>query len=551
MLRLVVAVLAVLASDSICRAHGECASQTQNVVVVYDLSAPSADINAARQLAGTLLSGSSQQFWVAVLTYRPTSTVTMLTNFTTSRLVQESIAQGGVAGVPVTGAAGVGLGQALVAAGLLLESASVRSGAKIVVFPSSGSITAGAMSAAQALKAEGHTILASSSFTRSQALVSLPLRDNFFAVAYLNRALMSIRGDAAWAGTCLATAGYHLLTWDTTQLSLSGVQGEFYMAYSNNGGLTVQIRIAPCTATNGCPGIVGVAFTDGTATVQVRRRITADESPQSLVSVNGGAFTASPSSTMSLVTLQRGVAGDGLEHNLDLLQANLGSSSQQTIQVWLGWQMHVRIDSVAAYGQILGLCGLFDGCPSTDLYTRSGTRVRDVSPFAESWRVPLPESLFTSIEDAMFTGGTQATVWPQGALVASGDAASACSTMSGTFQSLCLSESSGTNAPYYASTIEDVHDLDCYVYCAGGLPPLGGAQTCLPLCTNPLDQAARPATTPLDTYDAGNLPPVNLAQVDAQTTVVQMPLGLAGNYTFRSNLANAMCQQEPVNVTGK
>lgn len=80
---------------------------------------------------------------------------------------------------------------------------------------------------------------------------------------------------------------------------------------------------------------------------------------------------------------------------------------------------------------------------------------------------------------------------------------------------------------------------------------LGGAQTCLPLCTNPLDQAARPATTPLDTYDAGNLPPVNLAQVDAQTTVVQMPLGLAGNYTFRSNLANAMCQQEPVNVTGK
>lgn len=124
------------------------------------------------------------------------------------------------------------------------------------------------MSAAQALKAEGHTILASSSFTRSQALVSLPLRDNFFAVAYLNRALMSIRGDAAWAGTCLATAGmsthtpetcvtrarppsitrarlpgYHLLTWDTTQLSLSGVQGEFYMAYSNNGGLTVQIRI--------------------------------------------------------------------------------------------------------------------------------------------------------------------------------------------------------------------------------------------------------------------------------------------------------------------
>lgn len=49
MLRLVVAVLAVLASDSICRAHGECASQTQNVVVVYDLSAPSADINAARQ----------------------------------------------------------------------------------------------------------------------------------------------------------------------------------------------------------------------------------------------------------------------------------------------------------------------------------------------------------------------------------------------------------------------------------------------------------------------------------------------------------------------
>lgn len=35
--------------------------------------------------------------------------------------------------------------------------------------------------------------------------------------------------------------------------------------------------------------------------------------------------------------------------------------------------MHVRIDSVAAYGQILGLCGLFDGCPSTDLYTRSGS----------------------------------------------------------------------------------------------------------------------------------------------------------------------------------